>query len=135
MKTIIYLSFACVLLLGAFKAGAQTRISFAKGTSEKTVSVTLPAKGERSFVLAVDKNQALIVEILGDLGLAVSVNLVNGRDGVDNWLDAEGGLEVLTGRKGDYIFSISNNSARKRTVKIRVRVGFASEYGGGTDPR
>jgi hypothetical protein len=112
-------------------ATAQTRISFAKGASEKTISVTIPANGKKSFVLAVNKKQAINVNALtkGNL-LELSFSLVNaGRS--DNFEDYEGGLTVLTGRKGDYVFSVLNNSKKSRTLKMKVRVGAASEYEGG----
>ncbi len=56
--------------------------------------------------------------------------LVNA-DRSDDFEDYEGGLTVLTGRKGNYIFSVSNNSKKSRTFKMKVRVSDASEYEGG----
>lgn len=112
-------------------ATAQTRISFAKGASEKTISVTIPANGEKSFVLAVNKKQAINVNALAKQNLLeLSFSLVNaGRS--DNFEDYEGGLTVLTGRKGDYVFSVRNNSKKSRTFNMKVRAGAASEYEGG----
>lgn len=112
-------------------ATAQTRISFAKGASEKTITVTIPANGEKSFVLAVNKKQAINVNALTKQNLlALSFSLVNA-DESDNFEDYEGGLTVLTGRKGNYIFSVLNNGKKSRTFKMKIRVGPASEYEGG----
>ena len=131
-KTLTIFSLIIGFVLAAnLSATAQTRISFAKGTSEKTISVTVPANGEKSFVLAVNKNQAINVNLLTSQGFSVSVNLTNGVEGKDNWEDYEGGLTVLTGRKGDYVFSLNNNSKKSRTFKMKVRVGSADEYEGG----
>ena len=112
-------------------ATAQTRISFAKGASEKTITVTIPANGEKSFVLTVNKNQAINVNALTKQNLLeLSFSLENaGRS--DNWEDYAGGLTVLTGRKGDYIFSVRNNGKKSRTFKMKARVGPAREYDGG----
>lgn len=112
-------------------AAAQTRISFARGASEKTITVILPADGEKSYVLAVNKKQAINVNTTPaqDIGV-LSFELVNAGKS-DNFEDWENGLTVLTGRKGDYIFSVSNTSKKSRTLKMKVRVGVASEYDGG----
>ena len=114
-------------------ATAQTRISFAKGASEKTITVTLAAGASKSFVLAVNKKQAINANALikSDDLILFSFGLENVNSSIDNWEDYEGGLTVLTGRKGDYIFSVTNNTKKARTFKMKVRVGAASEYDGG----
>ncbi len=114
-------------------AAAQTRISFAKGASEKTISVTLAAGASKSFVLAVNKKQAINANALikSDDLILFSFDLENANDSIDNWEDYEGGLTVLTGRKGDYIFSVKNNTKKSRTFQMKVRVGPAGEYDGG----
>ena len=131
-KTLVMFGLITGFILAVnLSATAQTRIAFAKGASEKTITVTIPAKGRQSFVLLVSKNQAINVNAMinrdvTDLGFS----LVNGGRS-DKFEDFEGGLSVLTGRKGDYIFSIYNNSKKSRTFKMKVRVGAASEYEGG----
>ena len=112
---------------------AQTRISFAKGASEKTISVTLAAGASKSFVLAVDKKQSINANALikSDDLILFSFGLENANDSIDNWEDYEGGLTVLTGKKGDYIFSVTNNTEKPRTFQMKVRVGPAGEYDGG----
>ena len=131
-KAFILFTFLCVAVL-ATETKAQTRVTFARGASEKIVTVTIPARGERSFVLGANRKQAITVSDLSRHGLSVSFNLANGDDGVDNWMDYEGGLEVLTGRRGDYVFTVSNGSNRARTVRMKVRVGRAKEYQGGQE--
>lgn len=112
-------------------AAAQTRISFAKGASEKTISVTIPANGKRSYVLRVSKNQAINVNALTNKNLIeLSFELVNPVRS-DNWEDYAGGLTVLTGRKGDYVFTVRNNGKKARTFRMKARVGNAGEYEGG----
>ena len=131
-KTLITFGLITAFVLAVnLPATAQTRISFAKGASEKTISVTIPANGEKSFVLAVNKKQAINVNALIKQNLLeLSFELVNA-DRSDNFEDYAGGLTVLTGRKGDYIFSVRNNSKKSRTFSMKTRVGSASEYDGG----
>lgn len=107
------------------------RISFAKGTSEKTISVSLPPNGKKSFVLSVGLKQAINVNLLtNQVASDLSFKLLNAGK-ADKFEDYGGGLTVLTGRKGDYIFSVSNNTNKSVPFRIKVRVGKASEYEGG----
>ena len=126
-KVLIVLS----LIFGLFMVAetkAQTPIVFGKGASSKTVTVTIPAGGSKEFSIAVNRNQVINVDLPG----SVSVNLSNGRDGVDNWQDGEGYLSVLTGRKGVYVFSVDNSGRRARTLTMRVSVTSNSgDYRGG----
>ncbi len=124
------------ILAANLSATAQTRISYAKGTSEKTITVTIPANGKKNFVLAVNKNQAINANALlqnSDDLIFIGFNLDSAKESVDKWQDYEGGLTVLTGRKGDYIFSVINNTKKTMTFKMKIRVGGASEYDGGGD--
>lgn len=123
--------FTGFILAVNLSAAAQTRISFAKGASEKTISLTIPAGTEKSFVLAVNKKQAINVNALTKQNLlSLSFSLENAVK-ADNFEDYAGGLTVLTGRKGDYVFSVRNNGKKSRTFKMKVRVGDAGEYDGG----
>lgn len=112
-------------------ATAQQRISFAKGASGKTISVSLPPNSKKSFVLSVGIKQAINVNLLTKQALSdLSFNLLKANK-ADKFEDYGGGLTVLTGRKGDYIFSVSNNTNKSVPFRIKVRVGNASEYEGG----
>ena len=122
----------------ASEAAAQERISFAKGTSAKEIKLTLPAGKSRSFYLYTAKAQVINVELSGDVGvekpfpyMIVSANLKNGSDD-DNWQDGDGFLSIYTGRKGKYIFEVSNGDRRSRTFTMNVSVtdNFA-DYNGG----
>lgn len=141
MKKLLIMS---ALLIGLFfvsDSNAQTAIQFAKGASSKTVSVTVPASGEKSFSVQVKSGQVINVEVSGDINISktnefsvISVNLTNGEEGVDNWQDDSGTLSVLTGRNGKYIFNVSNSSKRARTFKMKVSVtNDRDDYQGGED--
>ena len=120
-----------ILAVNLSATAQSTRISFAKGASEKTISVTIPANGKKKFILSVGLNQAINVNALTNQNLSeLSFNLMNSVR-ADKFEDYEGGLTVLTGGKGDYGFSVSNNSKKSRTFNMKVRVGNASEYEGG----
>jgi len=132
-KTLVMFGLITGFILAVnLSATAQAeRISFAKGKSEKTISVTLPPKGTKKFVLSVGLKQAINVNLLTNQNvLELPFSLLNaGR--ADHFEDYGGGLTVLTGRKGDYTFSVLNNSKKSRTFKMKVRVGVADEYEGG----
>ncbi len=120
-----------ILAVNLSAMAQANRISFAKGTSEKTISVTLPPKGKKTFILSVGLKQAINVTLLNEnVSSDLSFNLLNASR-ADKFEDYEGGLTVLTGGKGDYAFSVSNNKNFSVAFKIKVRVGKASEYEGG----
>ena len=120
-----------ILAVNLSAAAQTTRISFAKGASEKTISVTIPANGTKRFVLSVGLKQAININALTNQNLLdLSFKLLNAVR-ADKFEDFEGGLTVLTGGKGDYGFSVSNNGKKSRTFNMKVRVGNASEYEGG----
>ncbi len=120
-----------ILAVNLSATAQSTRISFAKGASEKTISVSLPPNGKKSFVLSVGLKQAINVNSLTKQSVSdLSFKLLNASK-ADKFEDYEGGLTVLTGKKGDYIFSVSNNTNKSVPFRIKVRVGNASEYEGG----
>jgi hypothetical protein len=129
-------------LISAFgtSVNAQTKISFEKGAS-KTLTVSIPAQSEKRYSVLVKKNQVINVTVSGDINVSkdvefpvISVNLVNGEEGVDNWQDGEGYLSVLTGTDGNFIFSVSNSSNRTRVFRMRVAVtNDPDDYMGGIE--
>ena len=142
MKKLLVLSGLLVGLIFVSNSNAQTAIQFAKGTTSKTVSVTVAANGEKSFSVQVRKGQVINVEATGDINVSktnefsvISINLTNGEEGVDNWQDDSGFLSVLTGRNGKFIFNVSNSSKRARTFNMKVKVtDNRDDYLGGEDP-
>lgn len=125
----ILASFLFVFLC-ASQAHSQTKIIFAKGASSKTMTVTIPAGGEKSFSLQVRKSQVININVEGDINVSkktefpvISINLVNGDDEVDNSQDGEAYLSVFTGRSGNYIFSVANSDKKRaRTFTMKVFV-------------
>lgn len=49
-----------ILAVNLSAAAQAERISFAKGKSEKMISVAIPPKGKKTFVLSVGLNQAIM---------------------------------------------------------------------------
>lgn len=130
-------AFVCVS-----EANAQTKILFAKGASSKTMSVTIPAKDEKTFSVQVRSGQVINVTVSGDINVSkttefpvISVNLTNGEEGVDNWQDGEGYLSILAGKNGTYVFSVANSDKKRaRTFSLKVSVtNDRSDYMGGED--
>jgi len=121
---------------------AQTKVVFAKGASSKTMSVTIPAKGAKTFSVQVKSGQVINIGISGDINVSkttefpvISVNLTNGEEGVDNWQDGEGYLSILAGKNGTYIFSVANSDKKRaRTFNMEVKVtNDRADYAGGED--
>jgi len=112
------------------EANAQTKVIFAKGASSKKMSVTIPAKGEKTFSVQVKEGQVINVGVSGDINVSkttefpvISVNLTNGEDGVDQTQDGEGYLSILAGKNGTYIFSVANSDKKRaRTFNMEVKV-------------
>ena len=120
-----------ILAVNLSAKAQDSRISFAKGASEKTISVTLTPKGKRTFVLSVGLKQSINITLLNEnVSSELSFKLLNAGK-ADKFEDYQGGLTILTGRKGDYIFSVTHSKNNSVAFRIKVRVGDASEYEGG----
>lgn len=131
------------LALGFVFAGstnAQTPVVFAKGTTEKTMTITVKPKDMNTYALSVKSGQVINVSVSGDISISkteefpvIGLNLTNGVEDVDQWQDGEAYLSVLTGTTKKYVISI-NNSDRKRarTFKITFKVtDDIADYAGG----
>lgn len=138
--------FILLVLAAAFvfvgQTNAQTKIVFAKGASSKTMSVTVPANGEKSFSVQVREGQVINVGVAGDINVSkttefpvISVNLTNGEDGVDQSQDGEGYLSILAGKNGSYVFSVANSDKKRaRTFKMEVKVtNDRADFAGGEE--
>lgn len=138
-KTIILFS----LIIGfVFAVNAQTPIQFAKGASEKTLTITVKAGGTNKYSVSVKKEQVINLEVDGDISISkkeqfpvISLNLDNGVEKVDNWQDGEGYLSILAGKNGKYIISVSNSDKKRtRTFKLTVKVtDKKDDYMGGIE--
>ncbi|MCD9189438.1 MAG: hypothetical protein LUM44_23705 [Pyrinomonadaceae bacterium] len=140
-KLFIFLVLAAAFVF-AGQANAQTRIVFAKGASSKTLTVTVPANGEKSFSVQVKEGQVINIGVSGDINVSkttefpvISVNLTNGEEGVDNSQDGEGYLSILAGRSGNYVFSVANSDKKRaRTFKMEVKVtNDRADFAGGEE--
>ena len=130
MKNIFVLLSLAFCILFVSDADAQTKIVFGKGASSKTMTVTIPAKSEKSFSVQVGAEQVINIEVSGDVNVSkttefpvISINLTNGVEDVDSWQDGEGYLSILTGKKGTYIFSVANSDKKRaRTFTMQIVV-------------
>ncbi len=140
MKKLVVLFTLAFGLFLVSEANAQTKIVFAKGAYSKTITVTVPAKSEKSFSLVVRSEQVINVGITGDIFVSkseqfpvISLNSTNAEEGVDQTQDGEGYLSILAGRNGTFKFSVSNSSNRARTFKMKVAVtNDREDFAGGT---
>lgn len=119
-----------VFLVSAGNAQTTTPVTFGKGASEKTMTITIKAGGSNTYSLAVKKDQVINVGIEGDINVSkttefpvISVNLLNGIEEHDRWQDGEGYLSILAGKNGKYMISVFNSDKKRaRTFKITFKV-------------
>lgn len=110
-------------------SGGTTAIKFDKGKSSKTLSVSLKKGQSKRYTLDVGKGQVINIEALTD---GSTINLVNGKRGVDNWEDGDYGLSILTGRKGIFIVEIANKFDEDLTIPMKVTItNNPDDYEGG----
>lgn len=127
-KLFILLSFAIAFLFVS-NANAQTPITFAKGASEKTMTITVAAGKATKYAITVKKDQVVNINAEGDIGVSktndfpvVAIN-VDYKDGVDRTQDGEAYYSLLAGRNGKYIITVSNSDKKRaRTFKLNVKV-------------
>ena len=110
-------------------SSGTTAIKFDRGKSSKTVSVSLSKGQSKRYSLDVGKGQVINVEALTD---GSTINLVNGKQGVDKWEDGEYGLSVLTGRKGVFVIEIANQFDEDVNIPLKVTItSNPDDYQGG----
>lgn len=129
MKKLFILFSLAIGLFFIVEARGQSKIVFAKGSSSKTVTITVAAKAEKQYSLSVRKGQVINVGVSGDIGVSktndfpvISINLANGVEDVDRTQDGEAYLSVLAGRTGTFVFNVFNSSKRTRTFTMKVKV-------------
>lgn len=119
-----------IALVFASESHAQTKIVFAKGKTEKTLTIKVPAGVTKLYSVAVKKDQVINAGVEGDIGVSknndfpvISLNLQNPDEELDRWQDGEGYLSVLTGKKGTYVISVFNSDKKRaRTFKLKVSI-------------
>ncbi len=102
-----------ISLMSSVELFAQTRIRFARGRSSATISGTIPAGGERTFVVGARYGQ----------NASVSVSPRNLRIWSDAAPKGEAGRSSFETNSGDNEFGISNPTRRsiKYTITISIR--------------
>jgi hypothetical protein len=133
MKKLLVLCSFAIAFLFVSNANAQTPITFAKGKTEKTMTITIKPKGENKYVITVKKGQVINVSTSGNVGLSKtnSWSVVNPsidyKEGVDKTQDGEGYFSIYTGRNGKYIITVGSSAKESRTVKLKVEVSYNKE--------
>lgn len=101
--------------------GDVTRISFPKGATSGTASVTLPPGGVKRF--AVEGTYAQKIKVSADSKDAV-VKMISGTDRQVE--SAGGGLVLRITVGGDVIFEVRNASASELSTTVRVEITSGS---------
>ncbi|MFT3744613.1 MAG: hypothetical protein QM785_10020 [Pyrinomonadaceae bacterium] len=140
MKNTIIIFAIAIGFVFASNTNAQTQVVFAKGTTEKTMTITVKPKDMNTYALNVKSGQVINVSVSGDIAISktnefpvIGLNLSNGVEDTDQWQDGEGYLSVLAGRDGKFVVSINNSDKkRSRTFKIKFSVtNNRDDYQGG----
>lgn len=140
MKSTLIIFAIAIGFVFASNTNAQTQVVFAKGTTEKTMTITVKPKDMNTYALNVKSGQVINVSVSGDISISktnefpvIGLNLTNGVEDVDNWQDGEGYLSVLAGRDGKFVVSINNSDKKRaRTFKIKFSVtDNRDDYQGG----
>ncbi len=141
MKKLFILLSLTIGLFFVSAVNAQTKITLTKGTSTKTMSVTVPAKGEKKFSITVKKGQVINFGVSGDIDVSkkdkfpvIYLSLLNA-EGKDRTQDGEAYLSIIAGRNGTYIIGLTNSDKKRaRTFKLEVKVSNNKEdFAGGED--
>lgn len=138
--SVLFGLFVILTFVSAVNSQTPTVVSFAKGASEKTLTITVKPNAANKYSISVKKDQVINVGVEGDINVSkttefpvISINLNNGVENVDNWQDGEGYLSVLAGKNGKYIVSVFNSDkkrARTFTIKFKVTDDKADFAGG-----
>ena len=130
-----------LFLVSAVNAQTPTVVTFAKGSSEKTLSVTVPSKGEKKFSITVKKGQVINFNVSGDIDVSkqdkfpvIYLSLLNAQD-EDKSQDGEAYLSIIAGRTGTYIVGLTNSDKKRaRTFSLKVKVSNNKEdFAGGEE--
>jgi hypothetical protein len=134
MKKLFVLLSLTIGFLFVSTANAQTPITFAKGKSKKTMTITMKAGGSNKYAITVKKNQVINVTTSGNTGIEPnkdSFSVVNPsidyKEGVDRTQDGEGYFSIYTGRSGKYIITVSNGAKQSRTFKLTFEISNNKE--------
>lgn len=92
------------------------RVSFQKGAASTNLSVKIPAGELKRFVVGAGAGQNLIVT---SDNKNTDITMVKG-DAGDN--SAEGGLNVMLNKNGDYVFQIQNTSDKDIQTNIKIEI-------------
>lgn len=142
MKKLSILFSLIISLVFVSSATAQTPtvVTFAKGATEKTMTITVAAGKTNKYSITVKKDQVINVGVEGDINVSkttefpvISVNAANAVEDVDQTQDGEGYLSILAGRNGKFIIDVANSDkkrARTFTIKFKVTDDKADFAGG-----
>lgn len=131
MKNLFLVALLSLLVLGfVSEASAQkrpTRIKFARGATEKTVTGTLNSwKSKRTFVIRVREGQTLTTESTGDNAITISIKAPKGSHyDQDMAADCHDRNEVSPTAAGDYVITVvecTKADPWKGTFKFLVTV-------------
>jgi hypothetical protein len=102
VKALIIKSFAVLMIVGTLNSAAfsQTRIRFARGRNSTTVSGSLSAGSERSYILRASEGQTMTVRVTSRNG-DVTVDLGGN--------DVGTGTSVELRSTDEYIITVHNN--------------------------
>ena len=122
MKKLIGIKILATILI-IFTLGsdslAQTRITFARGSSSKTLAGTLTSGSTRAYVINVRRRQTMTISVTsGNNNIEIDLDDVDGHLGY-----GDGYLQMETSSNGDHWITLKNEGGRstKYTMTVSVR--------------
>lgn len=121
-----------MLLLGTmlptetFAQQAQV-VQFAKGARDKTLTVTMTKGASKTYSLAVNSGQAIIVSVQSANTSGAEFTLLNPEIAEDHQTDT-GEIRILAGQKGKYLIKVTNVAGKNQTFRLSFFVDSAKFY-------
>ncbi len=91
------------------------RVTFARGTSGKTFTTTLPADEGKQFVVGAKAGQQLVVSTSSDDASLQLLDDASVTHGINNFL-------ARLPKNGDYTVQIQNNTDKPLTITVNIRI-------------
>ncbi|QYO65934.1 hypothetical protein [Leptolyngbya sp. 7M] len=91
------------------------RVTFARGTSGKTFTVTIPGDEGKRFVVGARAGQELVVSVSSDDASLMLLDDASVTHGINNF------LARLT-KNGDHTIQVQNNTDKPLTITVNIRI-------------
>ncbi len=118
-------NFTAIFTIKTLVNQPATRVNFDKGKFSKTIKLAMSgSENSKRFVIRANANQTVNIKIGSEWdSQRITMNLENGVDGKDEWVDGQGYLIISTGRNGDFIFTVRKADDSSFATNMKVFIG------------